>query len=275
MTAARPILASATAIAPLDAREGERLALEELDAFLAVVDALQPGELDLPTHCSLWSVRDIVSHQAAHVQMGSGVRGMLAQLDPRLTMPYVRRRMSMLVAINQAQVDRRRERPFSEVVAELRDGMPRSIRGRSRPSLVARLLRVPAPPAMMTVEELHRVIFTRDMWCHRLDLCDATGREFVTTADHDGPLVEQLVRDMAAQVVKRANGLHLALEVRGPGGGAWSMGSGATIELAMDIPTLLRRSSERITAAQALPAVESSLDDHSTLRALAAMVAPF
>jgi hypothetical protein len=68
---------------------------------------------------------------------------------------------------------------------------------------------------------LFDIIYNRDLWMHLLDLARATGRPFAI-GDHDRHIVEQVVRDLplawpAAPV---------ALELTGPAGGSWLLGSG-------------------------------------------------
>ena len=39
--------------------------------------------------------------------------------------------------------------------------------------------------------------FTRDVWCHRIDICHATGRPMDLKPDHDGRLVADIVAEWA------------------------------------------------------------------------------
>jgi hypothetical protein len=65
------------------------------------------------------------------------------------------------------------------------------------------------------------VIFNRDLWMHRLDLARATGRPSVL-GDHDHQIVAQVVRDLA----RGWSAVPVALELTGPAGGGWLLGSG-------------------------------------------------
>ncbi len=65
------------------------------------------------------------------------------------------------------------------------------------------------------------VIWTRDPWMHRVDISDATGREMHLSADHDGVLVDDVVREWAER-----HGKPYALTLYGPAGGHWSAGAG-------------------------------------------------
>jgi hypothetical protein len=41
--------------------------------------------------------------------------------------------------------------------------------------------------------------FTRDVWCHRIDICHATGRPMDLKPDHDGRLVADIVAEWAGR----------------------------------------------------------------------------
>ena len=210
MTSASPTflqITTARSVPRPKAAEAAAAARAELASFLELISELEPADLDQPTHCSLWSVRDIVAHQASHAQSGSGIKGFVAQLDPRLTRPYRSTGMSMLDALNQAQVDRRKDQPFDRVVAELKQRTDASINARVRLHPLTRVLRVPVDPVgLMPLSTLLTEIFPRDMWIHRLDIADATGRPFGLDADHNEAMVAGIVRDAAKHASKRLRG---------------------------------------------------------------------
>jgi hypothetical protein len=68
------------------------------------------------------------------------------------------------------------------------------------------------------------VIQTRDPWLHRVDICRATGRELVLTAEHDGRLVADVVADWAAR-----HGEPFDLILTGPAGGRFVVGTGGPV----------------------------------------------
>jgi uncharacterized protein (TIGR03083 family) len=244
-----------------------KLAEQELAAFVQLLEQLSPDDWSKPTACALWDVRDVVAHQGGHVQMGSGFRGFVAQLDPRGTRPYRKRGMSTLDALNQRQVEMRRAMSTEDLIAEVRDGTPRAIASRGRLNPVARRLRVPAPPVgwvgLGTL--LHR-IFPRDMWVHRLDVADATGKPFTQARGHDDAMLELTVADAANSIEKKSPGLCFRLTLTGPAGGSWIVGGtgSPTWELRMDVTDFMRRSSGRIDVATALTRTESNAPEAAT-----------
>jgi uncharacterized protein (TIGR03083 family) len=263
------------AIQRLSRREWASIANDELARFLAVVDGLSEAEWQLPTACHLWNVRDIVAHQGGHVQMGSGAKGLFAQFQPKYTRAYKHLGLSGNDAVNQAQVEMRHDRSPSELVAEVRDGTPRSIASRARMNPLARNIRLPVPGhGLMSLDHLLHVIFPRDMWIHRLDIADATGRAFEITPGHDDRLLEGVVVDMERHVRRLLPGRSIRLTIEGPAGGTWLLGEGEEVAVAMDLPTFLRRSSERRTAAETLPhATVDAPTESERLAALNAIVA--
>jgi len=243
----------ARAIPTLSRSEWTTLAATELQAFLSLLDQLEPGDWERPTACTRWNVRDVVAHQAGHIQMGAGLRGFFAQASPLANRGYRRSGMNQLDALNQAEVERRRELPIEEVIAELREGTPRSIQSRGRMPWLSRQVRIPvAPTGLMTLDRLLKEIFPRDMWIHRLDIADATGKPFAQTAAHDGLLVRRTVADVSAFLPAHAEGFAVTLTLNGPAGGAWKLSRGnRPVNVEMGVADFMRLSSGRLSAAQA------------------------
>ena len=61
---------------------------------------------------------------------------------------------------------------------------------------------------------LHDVIYTRDMWMHRMDICRAAGVAPELDAVHDGSIVQRIVQEWADR-----HGQAYELELTGPAGG--------------------------------------------------------
>ena len=79
------------------------------------------------------------------------------------------------------------------------------------------------------------VIYNRDLWMHRLDLARATGQPF-TIGGHDRHIVEQVVRDLALGW----SAPPIALELTGPAGGSWLLGSGEGTSVRADAVACMR-----------------------------------
>jgi hypothetical protein len=65
------------------------------------------------------------------------------------------------------------------------------------------------------------VVVTRDSFVHRVDITRATGKPMTVTADQEGRLIADVVRDWAAH-----HGRPFTLRLSGPAGGAYRGGSG-------------------------------------------------
>lgn len=255
--------ATAAAEIPLPTRdETERLAHDELARFVALLEQLDDGDWTQPTACERWTVRDVAAHQGAHVEAGMGVFGTLRQFSPRLRKMYREPGMSPLDEVNEAQVGMRRNWPVERIVGEIREGTPRAIASRRRMPWPARHLPVPVPDyGVMSMDRLLHVIYPRDMWIHRLDIADATGRTFELSDVHDGALLAQAIRDMDRNVRKGAPGYSVLLEVDGAGGGLWRLGKGDEIRVSMELPAFLRASSRRVSPQGRSAAADVSTPD--------------
>jgi uncharacterized protein (TIGR03083 family) len=263
-------------IALLTREQSRTLAHTEVQRFVDLLMLLDDDDWDKPTACALWSVRDIAAHQASHVALGSGVWGFLSQLNPALLLPYLRRGMSGLDALNQAQVYKRKALPIADVIAELRDGTPKAIESRQRTNPLAYLIQMPISPLrFVSLDTLLHVILVRDMWMHRHDIAAATGKPFVQTADHDGPIVEQAVRDAARYAVRTLPDIAITLTLRGASGGMWQFGTGRPVHLSMDSTDFMRRTSERATVDETFGLAASDAAPDVTRRVLAVLLAPY
>lgn len=272
LTAARQPLPAA-AIARLSRAEVIPLAREELTRFLALLESLAPADWGRRTECTLWSVQDIVAHQASHVLALTRVRELLDQFNPLNARAYLRQGMNGLDAANQRQVDLRKGRTPAQLIAEIRDHSEASFRGRQRfPALLRALpIRTPGYEGSVSLGELIDSIFTRDMWMHRLDLCHATGQEMVQAAEHDGRITALVVRDLDQHLAKKLAGRSVIVRLTGKAGGEWTVGGSrpAAAEISLAVLDFHRLASGRITGEQALQQGLATIDGDQALGALA------
>jgi hypothetical protein len=118
-----------------------------------------------------------------------------------------------------------------EIVDRLAVVGPRAARARRRvPGFVRRRAspdQQPAGPGFGSPTErwtygyVFDVILTRDPWMHRSDISAATGAPLELTPDHDGVLVDDIVREWAGR-----HGRPCTLTLTGPAGSSWTWGSG-------------------------------------------------
>jgi hypothetical protein len=148
-------------------------------------------------------------------------------------------------AMTGLHVSERADRTPEQLTAELKKIGPKAARSRRLMPSFVRNRRLPEEQTMdelsewWTVGYLTDIVLTRDPWMHRVDLNRAIGREMVLTKDHDGVLIDDVVRDWAGRHCRPYR-----LRLTGPAGGTWSAGDGGE-ELELDAVEFCRILSRR------------------------------
>lgn len=203
-------------------------AVEEGRRLVAVLSGLSADQWQAATVCPPWTVRDMATHVLANHQGMASVREVVSQLAAAL-----RRGGDLVDAMSATQIERRAGMPGSAVVQALSEAVPASVRARRRWPGVLRAARLPIALAgqqeWWSLAYLHDVIYTRDAWMHRMDICRAVGIEPELDRAHDGALVQRVVQEWADR-----HGQAYRLELTGPAGGSFSGGSGEPVELSLD-----------------------------------------
>ena len=222
-------LANAASIPSLTHPEATAMAVFEQERFLTLVESLAPADWEQPTACPLWNVRQMVAHVTGAAAGYAHWSQFRRQYSPFVQRPYRQAGFSLLDALNQIQVDDRSTASPADLLAELREVGPRAIATRKRLPALVRAARLPLPVlGVMPLGYLTDLIYTRDMWMHRLDICRATGREMVQTSWHDGRITALVVRDLARKLTPKLAGQAVMYELTGTSGGCWSLGENAS-----------------------------------------------
>jgi uncharacterized protein (TIGR03083 family) len=223
----RPALAQARAIPALTHTEATTMATCELERFLALVTSLSDEEWEQPTACPLWNVRQMVAHVTGAFAASASFAEFKRQGSARVQRPYRASGLSFLDSMNQIQVDDRAHKTPAALIDELREVGPRAIANRAKLPALLRAVRVPLPPlgGIVPIGYLTDLIYTRDRWMHRLDICLATGREMVMTPEHDGRVVALVMRDLAKLLATRLRKASLVYQLSGRIGGTWQLGT--------------------------------------------------
>lgn len=237
----------AAGIPPLSHSEAGVIARTEVDRFLALVRQLDAADWEKPTDCTLWNVRQILAHQAG-AYAGFASWGQFVRQWSQL---LKRRAPGELPVdlVNRRQVADRAQASPAALIRELEEVGPRAIAVRQRLPGPLRALRLPFGPPLgvARVDYLTDLIYTRDTWSHRLDICRAVARPMTLTAEHDGRLVALVVRDLAAQLQAALTKKSVILRVVGPAGGLWRLGLGdVSATLQMDALDFIRLTSGRL-----------------------------
>jgi hypothetical protein len=138
------------------------------------------------------------------------------------------------------------------LIDELRKTGPKAVRNRKNLPGLLRLIRIDAKPmpGKMSMGYMADVIYPRDQWMHRMDICRATGKTLVITPGHDDRLLDLVMLDMAKAL---AGECALKVNVTGALAASYRFGSDELqAELDIDFLTLNRRASMRITVEEAL-----------------------
>lgn len=262
----RPALVPARAILPLSHREAMGMATLELERFLALVTSLPEDAWEKPTACTRWNVRHMLAHVTGAAASYARWSEFKRQNSFKVQRPYRVSGLSFLDSLNQIQVDDRASATPAALIDELRTVGPRAIATRTRLPVLLRALRVPLPAlGLVPIGYLTDLIYTRDMWMHRLDLCRATGREMVMTPEHDGRIVSLIMRDLVKKLAATLRNTSMVYHLSGKVGGTWHLGAevppAATLHL--DVVDFNLLASGRLTPEEAWSCV--SLEGETAL----------
>jgi len=212
--------------------EAATLLRTEMQRFLMLLESLAPEDWNKPTACTAWSVRDILAHQAGGYASGTGYKEMIHQY---ISIP--KNGQLPEDAINETQLSERMEKSPAELIAELRKVGPMAIENWAHQFRLIKLVSIPHKVAgFLSIRHLMLVIHSRDTWMHRLDICRATGRKFVQTAEHDGRIAALVMRDAAKTLSQKIGGGSVVFELSGISGGSWKIGGGNPVStIQMDV----------------------------------------
>lgn len=218
----QPSIARAESISTVNADEAHRLMTEAFARLLTLLESLHADDWSKPTACTAWDVHDMVAHQAGGYLSGVSLREMFrqyARVPQKGQLPED--------AINELQVGERKHMSPQNLINELKQVGKPAIDNWAYGFKAIKWFGIPHPVAgFMTLRDLMWITHSRDTWMHRLDICRATNRPFEQTREHDGRIVELVVRDVAQKLRKRLNGKAITLVLTGIAGGEWQIGNG-------------------------------------------------
>ena len=211
----------------LDHQTAMQLAATEYERFHDQLAALEPLDWKRPTDCPDWDVHDVAAHILGMADMAASPFEMRRQMKEANA-----RGGSFIDALTGLQVEERADLDPEHILIQFEKAGPKAARGRRRiPAIMRRGKTV--PPAQSDGIEawslgyLTDVILTRDPWMHRMDIALAAGKEPELSGDHDGVLIDDVVREWASR-----HGQPVVLTLTGPVGGTWKFGKdGPPLEL--------------------------------------------
>ena len=180
---------------PINRKEARRLAEDEFAGFAELAGSLNEEDWAMPTDCTAWDVRKMALHVLGSADAQASVREFAHQM--RRGMPLNKQIDShhWVDGLNELQIRKRQHLSNAELVVQLKAVGPKAVKGRWGTPPPMRYLPIPFGPPIgwQPLKYLLDVGFTRDVWCHRIDICCATRRPMDLTADHDGRLVADIV----------------------------------------------------------------------------------
>lgn len=202
----------------------EENATAEYAALLAQVRVLTPEDWAAQTDCTEWTARELVAHVAGASEEAVRTGRNLAHMGRAVG--RLRRDSSRDLAAHvcDIQIERRAAMSTSELVADLERWAKDAPRARRRQPALMRTVPLPGfaglrPGARLGY--LFDVIYTRDLWMHRVDLARATGQP-MPASSAEGEVVTQVVRDLDLEWT----GPPFELALTGRGAGEWVVGEG-------------------------------------------------
>lgn len=208
-----------------DAAEVARGAYDDL---IALLETLRGDDWRAPTECAAWNVSDMVGHLIGSAKAAASKRELLRQnlYGFRHAREYDGNAMD---AYNARQVAEHTSLSPTERVAALKALAARAVRGRMRTPAFLRAVSVSAKsngsivegmPNKGNVGHLLDVIYTRDVFMHRIDISRAVGRE-LSPSENDRRIVEDAIGEWAARHQQPVE-----VVLSGRAGGKFVQGSG-------------------------------------------------
>lgn len=216
----------------LSADEAYKLLTQEFQLFMQMLNTLSDADWSKPTACTAWTVKDMLAHQSGGYASGTGYREMIRQYTNRPKPGQLPED-----AVNDFQVNERKDKSPAELVDELKRVAPKAMHNWAYGFKLVKWVSIPHPVSgSLSLRHLMWVIHSRDTWMHRLDICRATGQQFEQTAAHDGRIAALVMLDVARWLEKKVVGKVIVFELTGIAGGIWKVGSGTeTARLRMDV----------------------------------------
>lgn len=210
----------------LDRDVAMRLAATEYARVADLLDGLTAQQWAAPTDCPGWDVRAMAGHMLGMMQMVASVPELMRQ-QATATRRAKRDGGMMIDALTGLQVEKNAALSPTELVAEVRATAPRAVRNRRRTPAVLRAQTMQdETDGWWTFGYLFDVILTRDPFMHRVDISRATGVPMEESADHEGVIVDDVVREWAGR-----HRMPYVLELSGPAGARWQEGDAERVAM--------------------------------------------
>jgi len=182
-------------------QEAGKLSQAAYERLLGVLAQLSGADWTQPTYCTEWTVRDMTAHLAGSVTGSTSLAEFHRQ---NVKNPYLKEFSDPVDGTNKIQLADRADKTPAELVAEFRRNGQVAVANRQKLPWLVRKVHLPMGSlGFASLEYLMDVIYPRDQWMHRYDICVAAGKNMVITPDHDGRIVALVLRDLARSLQKQ------------------------------------------------------------------------
>ncbi|MDV7393032.1 maleylpyruvate isomerase family mycothiol-dependent enzyme [Arthrospira platensis SPKY1] len=250
-------------ITPCSHAEAGQLSQTEYERVLALLETLSGDDWEQPTYCTDWNVRAMVAHLAGAVTGSTSLAEFWRQ---NISNPYLKQFKDPVDGTNKLQLEERADKRTAELVAEFRQNGQIAVANRRKLPWLVRKIHLPMGSlGFASFEYLMDVIYPRDQWMHRYDICAATGKKMVVTPEHDGRIVALVILDIAKKLRKLRAGRTVLLQLTGPLPAEYLFGAAATPDctVAIDYFAFNLAASGRISSAAARLKAAVSGDDNT------------
>ena len=172
-------------VAPIGHREAMALAETEYERFTAVLAQLPPDAWSKQTVCTDWNVRQLVAHVLGFAESNASFRVFASGMRRGKKRAAEKGYDHFIHGMNEVQVAEREHLTPADLVGRWSATWPKALEGRKRFPAFLRPIPLGFGPPIGNEpmgSYLMDVVFTRDTWMHRIDICRAAG----TRAGADG-----------------------------------------------------------------------------------------
>lgn len=196
---------------------------EENARFLSLVQSLSPDDWSRQTDCTAWDVRKLTLHLIGSADAQASFREFVHQARAGMKLFKEIGGEHWVDGLNEIQIRERASIPNEQLADTWRTASARALKARTRmpaPVRALPLLPLGPPVGRKPLGYLFDMGFTRDVWCHRIDVTRPLGRQMHLTPEHDGRILADIVAEWA-----KLHGEPFTLRLTGPAGGTFTSGT--------------------------------------------------
>jgi uncharacterized protein (TIGR03083 family) len=205
--------------------EAMRLTVVEFDRMTALFRQLGGDDWTRPTDNDQWDVRATALHLLGAAEANASLRESVRQFTRGKKLFKQIGGNHWVDGINEIQIRDRAGVANDQIADRYAAAAPGAVKVRSRipgPVRKLRVIDMGPPIGKETVGYLMDMVYTRDVWMHRVDIARAAGKKIELTIEHDGRIVADMVAEWSSYFDEP-----FVLELEGVAGATFHRGTGA------------------------------------------------